>query len=163
MSATHHQKIIGRVEPIGFPGQQLEAVYARIDTGARTSSIWVSAAEPTEDGQLRVIFFGAGSPHYTGKEYYFTDFDITAVASSNGQVQERYKIRLSIKIGGRRIRARFTLADRSEQVYPVLIGRNVLRGKFIVDVTQGAAQREIEAARSAELQARLHATKGGQQ
>ncbi len=156
-------QIIGRVEPVGFPGQQLDAVYARIDTGAHTSSIWVSVAELTNDAQLRVVFFGAGSPHYTGRAHYFTDFDTTAVASSNGQVQERFKIRLSIKIGGRRIRARFTLADRSEQVYPVLIGRNVLRGKFIVDVTRGAAQREIEAARSAELQKRLHATKGGQQ
>ena len=35
--------------------------------------------------------------------------------------------------------ATFTLADRSTQVYPVLIGRATLNGKFIVDVQKGVA------------------------
>jgi hypothetical protein len=48
--------------------------------------------------------------------------------------------------------ATFTLADRSSQVYPVLIGRATLRGKFIVDVQMGSPLREEEEKRSMELQ-----------
>lgn len=147
-------QIIGRAEQIDFPTIGAEGVFARIDTGARTSAIWASEVRE-EDGRLAVVFFGEGCPGYTGKTYYFDDFEQIIVASSNGHAQERYKISLSVRIGGRRIRSYFTLADRASQVYPVLIGRNTLRGKFIVDVKQGTALREEEKRRTEALQAQV--------
>lgn len=148
------KKIIGRVEQISFPELEGGAVSARIDTGAQTSAIWVSRAEVVGD-RLEVIFYGKGHPNYTGEVHYFDEFSHGMVASSNGQAEARYKIRLLLKIGGKKIRARLTLADRSTQVYPVLIGRNVLRGKFIVDVKLGAPLKDAENARSQALQAKL--------
>jgi hypothetical protein len=41
------------------------------------------------------------------------------------------------------------------QVYPVLIGRNVLRGKFIVDVKRGKPLIHQERLRSMRLRQRL--------
>ena len=82
----------------------------------------------------------------------FQDFDSVVVTSSNGQSQERYKIRLLVKLKGKKVRAWFTLADRSTQVYPVLIGRNVLAGKFIVDVKRGSTLRDEERAHQRMLQ-----------
>ena len=35
------------------------------------------------------------------------------------------------------MKAKVTLADRSGQIYPMLIGRNILRNKFIVHVAEG--------------------------
>ena len=52
----------------------------------------------------------------------------------------------------RRIRAHFTIANRRTQVYPVLIGRNVLYGKFVVDVAKGTPLIEAERQRSEALQ-----------
>ena len=72
-----------------------------------------------------------------------------------GHKQVRYKVKLSIVIGGRRIMATFTLSDRSTQVYPVLIGRSTLTGKFIVDVAKGNPLTEEEWRRSSELQANI--------
>jgi len=143
--------IIGRAEEVSFPSLGIGTVHARIDTGAQTSSIWASKTR-VEDGRLAVVFFGKGHKAYTGEEIWFDDFSQTVVASSNGQVDLRYKVRATMKIAGRRIRARLTLADRSAQVYPVLVGRSALRGKFVVDVSSGSPLKVKEKARSAKLQ-----------
>lgn len=143
--------ILGRTAEVCLPELDDRTTYARVDTGAKTSAIWISSAVVV-DGALNVIFYGPSSPLYSGEVRSFTEFGQAVVASSNGQAQRRYKIRLLIVVGGRKIRAWFTLADRSTQVYPILIGRNVLRFKFIVDVTKfSKALEPQEKARSAAL------------
>ncbi|HSW98869.1 MAG TPA: RimK/LysX family protein [Candidatus Saccharimonadales bacterium] len=143
MDPQKPKKVLGRAEQISFPEIDSPDIYARIDSGARTSALWVSYAE-VEDGRLAVTFFGPGHPAYTGEKKYFDAFDKDIVTSSTGHRQQRYKIKLSVVLKKRRIKATFTLADRSTQVYPVLIGRNVLRGKFVVDVTLGKVLRQEE-------------------
>lgn len=148
---TKLKKTIGHAEQVTFPKIHIAEVAARIDTGARTSAIWVSAVKRVDEG-LEVIFFGPGSPFFSGRPVVFEEFEKVVVASSNGATEQRFKVKLLVKIGGRRIRAWFTLADRSTQVYPILIGRNVLRGKFIVDVTKGTqVLREAERERTRQL------------
>ncbi len=149
-----HKKTIGRAEIISFPELGLEGVPARIDTGAKTSSIW--ASNVTLKGEtLHVTFLGDTADAFIGQEVTFTEFEQAVVASSIGEPQQRYKVRLLVRIKGRKVRAWFTLADRSAQVYPVLIGRNVLMGKFVVDVIKGSALREEEQERSEQLQSRF--------
>ncbi len=151
MDQSDAKKIIGRVERVSLPEVGIGTVHARIDTGAQTSAIWASKAEVINE-RLEVIFFAKGHPEYTGKPYYFDEFSHGMVASSNGQVEARYKVRTLITISGKRIRARLTLADRSTQTYPILVGRNVLRGKFIVDVKKGEPLLKSENERSRKLQ-----------
>lgn len=145
------KQIIGRVEAVSFPELDFNDVHARIDTGARTSSIWAKAI-PQKNGQLAVTFFGQGHQYFDGKVHLYNEFKQAFVASSNGISELRYKVELLVELEGRRIRANFTLADRAQQAYPVLIGRNVLSGKFIVDVKLGSALVEAEKKRSLELQ-----------
>jgi len=145
------KKIIGRVEKVSFPDLGIGTVHARVDTGAQTSAIWVSSAVERE-GKLEVVFFGHGHPQYSGGIVHFNDYSLGMVASSNGQAEARYKVRTLVCIGGKRIRARLTLADRTTQTYPVLVGRNVLRGKFIVDVKTGEPIKAAELERSRKLQ-----------
>lgn len=125
--------LIGQNEAITFPLLGEGVALARVDTGAHTSAIWASSVTYKND-RLFVVFFGPGHPNYTGKAYEFSSYDKAAVISSNGHREIRYKIKLVACVAGKRIAASFTLADRSNQTYPVLIGRNILRGKFIVDV-----------------------------
>lgn len=147
------KKIIGRSTNVAFPELEVDDIPARVDTGARLSSVWASAEE--RDGILRVVLLGAKHERFNGKEFQFKEFEQVVVASSMGHIQKRYKVKLLVKIGGKKIRAQFTLADRSTQVYPVLIGRNVLQGKFIVDVKTGKVQHEAEKQRADSLQSRL--------
>jgi hypothetical protein len=144
--------LIGRAEVMDLPELGCTGVPVRIDTGAKTSSIWASSVREA-DGVLRVTLFGEGSPFCTGQEIQFRQFTTIVVASSTGEAHKRYKVKIQIRLAGRKIRASFTLADRSTQAYPVLIGRNVLRGKFIVDVSQGTIDRDAERQRNAALQA----------
>jgi hypothetical protein len=127
--------MIGAAEAVDFPSLEFEKVAARVDTGAKTSAIWASEAQLHRD-QLHVIFFGKGAHHYTGEEVMFDHFEKVVVTTSTGEMDERYKVQLVVVMGGRRVRGAFTLADRSKQVYPVLIGRNILLGKFIVNVKE---------------------------
>jgi hypothetical protein len=149
--------ILGRAEAVSFPELGMGDVPSRIDTGAKTSALWVSEIKEEKDGSLSLYLFDKESPYFTGKRVHFDTFKIVAVASSNGYVEERYKIRTVIVIGNRRIRASFTLADRSSQVYPVLIGRNVLAGKFMVNVKAGTPLLEEE--REREVTKKLSAKK----
>lgn len=127
--------VLGHSAKISFPEQGLTDISARIDTGARTSAIWASRAELV-GGRLEVVFLGSSHDAYSGQVHTFDDFSSIVVTSSNGQAEERFMVKLLVRVVGRKIRASFTLANRSQQVYPVLVGRNILRGKFIVDVKQ---------------------------
>lgn len=148
------KKIVGRAERLSFPELEVENVPARIDTGAKTSSIWVSKVT-FKDGSLVAVLFGEDHELYTGKEIHFDKYDLTVVSTSTGEEQQRYKVRLLVKIKGKKVRAWFTLADRSTQVYPVLIGRNVLLGKFVVDVKKGHTLKDQEQARTESLKSKL--------
>jgi len=125
---------LGQTAEIILPEITWAPLIARVDTGAKTSSIWVSQVTEVKMG-LEVVFFGKGVPHYDQKTVIFKDYGDTVVMSSNGISEPRFKVKLSCKIAGRVVRAWFTLADRSSLTYPVLLGRNILRGKFIVDVS----------------------------
>ena len=143
MTQISQKIVIGGVEEVSFPELGIDTLHARIDTGAQTSAIW-AASVVLENGRLKVVFLGPEHPLYTGEAVYFNDFVETVVASSNGHTETRFKVRTVVRLAGKRIRARLTLADRSTQKYPVLIGRNVLRGKFLVDVKHDSVLNSAE-------------------
>lgn len=144
------KKVIGRAEIVRFPELDEMTVHARIDSGARTSAIW-GDAKINSDNNLEVVFCGNNSKVYT-----FNEYDRLAVATSTGHIDKRFTVRLLVVIKGKKIRATFTIANRASQVYPVLIGRNVLRGKFIVDVKVGKTLKVAEKKRINSLQSELN-------
>ena len=147
------KKIIGNAEYAWLVEPGIKKVPARIDTGARTSAVWASDVTETGNG-LQYRLFGIRSPFYTGEYTVQKHYSKVAVASSNGHVQVRYRVPMTIQICGRRVKTHCTLADRSTQAFPILIGRNTLRGKFIVDVQRGPLRlKMLDAERVSELQA----------
>lgn len=145
------KNIIGRTIQVNFPQIGVKNVYTRVDTGAKTCAIWVSSIVRHGDDMLEVIFFDKGSSYFTGETISFKEFSETVVASSNGKAEHRYKVKLQTELSGRKINASFTLADRSNQSYPVLLGRNILRNKFVVDVSVGDVNLESEVRRTKKL------------
>jgi len=159
---TKPKHTIGRAEEVSFPDLGYADVPARIDTGAKTSSLWVSDVVQESNGKLSFVLFDEGSPSYDGRRHTADRYEKVIVASTIGEAQERYKIKIRVTLDGRTINASFTLANRSKQVYPVLIGRNVLTGKFIVDVEDGKALTEKENERNESLQKLITTVKGDQ-
>ncbi len=138
MSTPHDPKpavIIGSKEFVDFPDFAVTKVPARVDTGADGSSIWASDIH-LNDGHLVFTPFAPGSVLYRDEPIATTTYRSTVVKNSFGVKEFRYKVKLRVQIGGRTINCWFSLADRSNNTYPVLLGRNLLRGKFVVDVAR---------------------------
>lgn len=154
--------IIGRAEKADLPEINVTKLPVKVDTGADRSSIWAHHIKEA-NGLLQVIFLGPESKHYTGEVVTFQEksFSITRVANSFGHKEVRYRVKLFIRINGRAIRGTFSLADRSNKLYPVLIGRSLLSGKFLVDVTKGSPLIKEERARKRRLEKELIDIKGG--
>ena len=110
---TREKKVLGLIEKIKIIGEESRIVTARIDTGARWSSIDLGLASQLKLGPIHKI------KHIVS-------------ASSNGKTM-RPLIKAKIKLKGRVMRSSFSLVDRSHMRYKVLIGVNVLKRGFIID------------------------------
>jgi hypothetical protein len=156
---NREKEIIGRTEYVWITVTGQKKVPARIDTGARTTAIW--ASNITErNGVLSWEFFAPKSVFWTGKIFHIKNFDRRIVMSSTGHQETRYLIPLTLQIRKRRVRTYCTLADRAHSTFPVLVGRNTLSGKFVVDVSHGSRKlSELYESRYAKLQSSIERKK----
>lgn len=136
MKRRTHKAVIGRVERVDIIEADIFKVPAKIDTGAYRTSVWASHIHE-EDGVLFFTLLGPTSPWYSGKELQVSNFEIVEVENSFGHKENRYSVHIKIKIGTKIVNSNITLSDRSTKIYPILIGRKLLKGKFIVDVSEG--------------------------
>lgn len=89
-------------------------VHGRVDTGATTSSLDVNLAAKLRLGPI---------------------LDSRLIKSASGS-SLRPIVKANIKIGDKEFETEFTLADRSDLKYEVLIGRNILNEGFLIDPTK---------------------------
>ncbi|WP_397363916.1 ATP-dependent zinc protease [Olleya sp. R77988] len=127
------KKTIGRIDKINFPKLDLLQIDCKIDTGAYTSAIHCSEVFEKEDG-LYCTFYSKGHPNFNSKTKVFKDYTFTDVKSSNGFVENRYKIKTEVIFFGKTYKINLTLSTREDMRFPVLIGRQFLKRKFLVDV-----------------------------
>lgn len=126
---------IGRIDKADFPLLNLFDIEVKVDTGAYTSSIHCKNVK-VEDSYLKCTFLDEEHPSYHEKEIVFDEYDVKVVKSSNGQSQTRYRIKTEIVLFGRTQSIYLTLSDREEMRFPVLLGRNFLSKKYIVDINK---------------------------
>lgn len=134
--SDHKLKTIGVTEYVDIAG--IQNVPAKIDTGADTSSVWASNIDMKKDGTLSFSLFAEKSPYFTGEILESKDYIAKIVRSSHGDTQVRYRVKLPIIIEGQSFETTFTLANRSRNNFPVLIGRHTLEGNFLVDVSKSS-------------------------
>ncbi|WP_418602328.1 ATP-dependent zinc protease [Hwangdonia sp.] len=127
------KKVIGRIDIVDFPKLGLNHIDVKIDTGAYTSAIHCS--EIIEEGEsLRCIFNSEVHKNFGKTEIVFNEFWRTNVKSSNGFKENRYKIKSEVIFFGKSYKINLTLSTREDMKFPVLIGRQFLKRKFLVDV-----------------------------
>lgn len=145
--------LIGRAEKVYLPDVLGVKIPAKIDTGADASSVWAYKITP-KDGNLHVVFFGPNSQYYTGNVHIFLpgNYRMTRISNSFGHRELRYKVKLRIKLKNRLINGTFTLSNRSTKLYPILIGRSLIKNKFLVDVSKGSPLLKEERQRRLQLQ-----------
>lgn len=128
------QSTIGRVTKVDFPKLGITDVPAKVDSGADSSSVWASNIKERA-GKLSFTLFAPGSPYYTGEVITTRHYHIRSIKNSFGHAEFRYKVSLQVTLENRTINVSFTLANRSDNRFPVLIGRRTLQGRFLIDVS----------------------------
>ncbi len=127
--------LIGRVEWVDLPELKLKHK-ARIDSGAKTTSLHaVNIEEVEQRGELFVKF---QTVDLDGKKVdLLRKVDTTQrVSNTAGLVSKRYVIKEKVKMGSIEREILINLNDRSGMDYKFLVGRNLLLGRFIVDVAR---------------------------
>jgi hypothetical protein len=140
-------KRVGRTVRIDLPELELLEVEAKIDTGAYSSSIHISHAEEVQKEKSTILkAYIYENSHFSSnhKSFEFIDFSLKNVKSSNGIIEKRYVVKTLVKLKGKRIKTQFTLTDRSDMKYPILLGRKFLSKRFIVDVSKGINLKSLD-------------------
>lgn len=111
-------------------------VVAKVDTGAYQSAMNADNIFHgyDEDGREYVEYRMKIKEQMAGPTIRTYEFWRARVQSSIGEVQERFVVPMQLEIQGVRYDTRVTLADRSKHKYPLLLGRKLLRGNFLVNV-----------------------------
>lgn len=126
--------IIGAVEPIYLKDMN-SVFYARVDTGATTSSL--DATEITKferDGEEWVSFVVTNAETKETKKFEKKIARKISIKRQSGNNESRVSINMEIKFGNQQLVKEFTLVHREDFNYQVLIGRNILNGLAVVDV-----------------------------
>lgn len=131
------KQIIGMTDLVDFPELNLTDVPAKVDTGAFTSSLHCKKVRLVRIGSdIKLSFWVMGKAGEPATRFQTDEFSQRMVRNSFGVSEERYVIKTQIVLFGRSIRTEFSLANRERMRNPVLLGRQLLRDRFIVDVSQ---------------------------
>jgi len=103
---------------------------ARIDTGADLSSL--DAREIVVRNNIADFKLGK---RWGGLQLKLPVVDWRHIQTSMG-VEKRPVVEISICLGSKLFRTPVTLKDRSEMMYPFLVGRSALSGTFLVDTSR---------------------------
>lgn len=128
--------IIGCDEWCAFPSLAIPAIKARVDSGAKTSSMHaINIVRFTRDDEHWVKF----DVHPLQKNRKVTVhceaplIDQRVIKSSSGDKEKRPVIRVPLSLGGTTWEAEVTLTNRDSMGYRMLLGREAMNGRILID------------------------------
>lgn len=142
--------IAGWREWVGLPSAGVPWIKAKLDTGARTSSVHAYNIRVTGEGAEQRVRFRLQPWQDSRDDSVVVEcpiHDRRRVRSSSGHAEERIVVIMRIALLGREFDAEMTLSNRDEMGFRMLIGRQALRQGFVVDSSKsflgGRAPREV--------------------
>jgi hypothetical protein len=126
MAAEDEKIRIGLVEDVILLPWKVR-LPARIDTGAALSSLDARHIKIENN----MVSFKL-PPRYKSLQLSLPIVEHKSIRSAEAR-EQRPVVEIDLCIGPRVFRARVTLNDRSKVKYPLLIGRNILKGYFVID------------------------------
>ncbi|MDU0354671.1 RimK/LysX family protein [Paraglaciecola aquimarina] len=136
MQIDNKKHLVGALELCDLPDLSLTGLEARVDTGATTSSLHVdNIKEFQRDNKTWISFDIHPDTHDVNKlvQREAIAKSQRKVKSSNGTYEHRYVIETNILIAGMQWKIQLTLTDRSSMKYLMLLGRETMAGRLIVD------------------------------
>ena len=136
MSSRSNILVIGWREWVSLPELGIERIKTKIDTGARTSSLHaLDVKQFDRDGQEWVRFKVHPLQRSTKSTIVVEApvLEFRHVKSSTGHSTHRPVIRTGLVLFGQRRNIDLTLASRDQMGFRMLLGREALRRRFVVD------------------------------
>ena len=156
--------VIGSVEWCRFPQLGVPAIKARVDSGAKTSTIQADKIKPfIKDGQEWVKFdvtpiqdnrsiLVSCEERVTGRKL---------VKNTSGISEERLVVQTTMKLGEHSWKVDLTLANRDTMEFRMLLGRDAFMDRYLVDVSKEYVQGEVHEKELAELYQQYAQEKNG--
>ena len=128
--------IIGWREFVGLPDLGIRAIKAKIDTGARSSALHAFDVEPFQRGGKRMVRFEVHPLQRGSRQEVSAEAELLGerrVRSSNGHEELRPVINMAVSLLDRKWNIELTLTNRDEMGFRLLLGRQAIRNRFLVD------------------------------
>ena len=128
--------LIGWREWVGFPDWGMPYIKAKVDTGARTSSLHVMNLEWTDKDGERWVQFDISPWQRSHRDTVRASAQVIAtrdIKSSSGAIDHRPVILAAVRVAGCDIQAELTLTNRDEMGFRMLLGREAIRHRFLID------------------------------
>jgi hypothetical protein len=132
--------LIGRKEYVALPDWGIPRIRAKVDTGARSSALDVLSYDLLEtEGRPSRVRFRLALNRTRPDRYRTLEASVlrmVGVRNSGGVCERRPLIETTIRLGPVMRRIRLTITDRAAMRYRMILGREALRGHFVVDVSK---------------------------
>ncbi len=125
--------LVGWREWVRLPDLGVPWIKAKVDTGARTSSLHAFDVEADDHGRVRFSIHPWQGTEEDPVQVELDVLDVREVRSSSGHVEERFVVRMDLHLAGRTVPAEVTLSNRDEMGFRMLVGREALEQGFLVD------------------------------
>lgn len=142
--------VVGSEEWVSLSELQIPYVKARVDSGAKTSSLHATNIQPYQKDNETWVNFDVFPIQNDGKRKITCKalvVDKRVVKSSSGDREERFVVRTEISLNEQKWDIELTLTNRDSMGYRMLLGRQAMMGRIIVDPSEsflaGSVENEI--------------------
>lgn len=128
--------VVGWREWVSLPELNIKRIKAKIDSGARSSSLHAFDVEVFYRRSRQLVRFGVHPLQRNTRKTVTAEaevLDFRKVKSSGGHETFRPVILTDLELHGQRWQIELTLANRDEMGFRMLLGRQALRRRFVID------------------------------
>ena len=155
--AKHQKIVVGWREWVALPAFGLPAVKAKLDTGAKTSALHAFNMETLERNGRTWVKFDAHPLQGSDEIVVRCSAPLvdTRRVRNPGRSERRFVVETLVRLGEVEWPIELTLTNRDEMGFRALIGREALRGYWIVDPAASYRARKLASKQASELYAHL--------
>ena len=126
---------LGWRERLALPELGIGLLKAKLDTGARSSSLHVDTLQTFQRDGVTWLRFSLSirRRHPFEVSCEAPALDRRVVTDTGGRRTERWFIRTQVILAGQSFSVDVNLTDRRHMLFPLLLGRSALMGRFAVD------------------------------
>jgi hypothetical protein len=136
VDTDEHPTTLGWREWVTLPDLSIPHIKAKLDTGARSSSLHAFRVETATRNGVERVQFWVHPLQRNDTDVVACECDILDrrwISDSGGHRELRYVIETTIVVGERTLCAEITLTNRDTMMFRMLLGRTALAGNCLVD------------------------------